>query len=77
MIDIDHFKNLNDTFGHEAGDAVLRFFGALLQDHFRAQDIVCRYGGEEFTVILAEASRSSARAIHRVMPSCQEDDGLT
>jgi diguanylate cyclase (GGDEF)-like protein len=56
MIDIDLFKNLNDTLGHEAGDTVLRSFGALLKDHFRTEDIVCRYGGEEFTVILPETS---------------------
>jgi diguanylate cyclase (GGDEF)-like protein len=61
MIDIDHFKNLNDTFGHEAGDAVLRSLGTLLKGHFRGEDIVCRFGGEEFTVILPEASTSVAR----------------
>ena len=60
MIDVDHFKNLNDTFGHEAGDAVLRSFGTLLKDFFRAEDIVCRYGGEEFTVILPETSLAAA-----------------
>ncbi|HWH56761.1 MAG TPA: sensor domain-containing diguanylate cyclase [Terriglobales bacterium] len=60
MMDVDHFKSLNDTFGHEAGDAVLRSFGGLLKGHFRAEDIVCRYGGEEFTVILSEASLEAA-----------------
>jgi diguanylate cyclase (GGDEF)-like protein len=61
MIDVDHFKNLNDTFGHEAGDAVLRSLGSLLKTHFRGEDIVCRYGGEEFTVILPETSREVAQ----------------
>ncbi len=61
MIDVDHFKNLNDNFGHEAGDAALRTLGVLLKDHFRGEDIVCRYGGEEFTVILPETSREAAR----------------
>jgi diguanylate cyclase (GGDEF)-like protein len=56
MIDVDHFKILNDTFGHEAGDAVLRSLGSLLITHFREEDIVCRYGGAEFTVILPETS---------------------
>ena len=60
MIDVDHFKNLNDTFGHEAGDAVLRSLGAMLKAHFRGEDVVCRYGGEEFTVILPDASREAA-----------------
>lgn len=56
MIDVDHFKNFNDTFGHEAGDAVLRDLGGILQRHVRGGDIACRYGGEEFTVILPEAN---------------------
>jgi diguanylate cyclase (GGDEF)-like protein len=68
MIDIDHFKKLNDTLGHEAGDAVLRSFGALLKGHFRAEDIVCRYGGEEFTVILPETSLEGAH--QRAMDLC-------
>jgi diguanylate cyclase (GGDEF)-like protein len=61
MIDVDHFKKLNDSFGHEAGDAVLRSLGALLKTYFRGEDIVCRYGGEEFTVILPEALAEVAR----------------
>jgi diguanylate cyclase (GGDEF)-like protein len=61
MIDVDHFKGFNDTFGHEAGDAVLRCLATLLKTQFREEDIVCRYGGEEFTVILPEASTDVAR----------------
>jgi diguanylate cyclase (GGDEF)-like protein len=61
MIDVDHFKKFNDTFGHEAGDVVLRSLGALLKTHFRAEDIVCRYGGEEFTAILPEALGDAAQ----------------
>ncbi|MBI5711818.1 MAG: diguanylate cyclase [Chloroflexi bacterium] len=56
MLDIDHFKRFNDTFGHEAGDALLRELGQLLHLRFRGADIACRYGGEEFTLILPEAS---------------------
>jgi diguanylate cyclase (GGDEF)-like protein len=56
MIDIDHFKHFNDTFGHAAGDVLLREIGVLLQRHMRGEDIACRYGGEEFTLILLEAS---------------------
>jgi diguanylate cyclase (GGDEF)-like protein len=56
MLDVDHFKQFNDTFGHEAGDSVLRSLGNLLRTQFRAEDIVCRYGGEEFTVILPDTS---------------------
>jgi diguanylate cyclase (GGDEF)-like protein/PAS domain S-box-containing protein len=56
MLDIDHFKPVNDTFGHAAGDTLLRAIGALLLTHTRAEDIACRYGGEEFTVILPDSS---------------------
>jgi len=61
MLDVDHFKRFNDTFGHEAGDCVLRFLGNLLRSQFRAEDVVCRYGGEEFVVILPEASLEMTR----------------
>jgi diguanylate cyclase (GGDEF)-like protein len=55
ILDIDHFKRLNDTYGHEAGDVVLRELGALFQRHIRSEDIACRYGGEEFLLIMPEA----------------------
>ncbi|MHB8069684.1 MAG: PAS domain-containing protein [Desulfobaccales bacterium] len=56
MVDIDHFKRFNDTYGHEAGDALLREMGAFLQRHIRGNDLACRYGGEEFTLILRDVS---------------------
>lgn len=62
MIDLDHFKNFNDTYGHEAGDAVLREIGASLTKGIRAEDFVCRFGGEEFVVILPTADLSASRA---------------
>jgi diguanylate cyclase (GGDEF)-like protein len=64
MLDLDHSKNFNDTYGHEAGDAVLRETAAFLKRSVRAEDIVCRFGGEEFVVILplADASTTQARA---------------
>jgi diguanylate cyclase (GGDEF)-like protein/PAS domain S-box-containing protein len=61
MLDLDHFKQFNDTFGHEAGNALLRAVGDLLQTHTRKDDIACRYGGEEFMVILPEATLDVAR----------------
>ncbi|WP_228716800.1 GGDEF domain-containing protein [Billgrantia pellis] len=60
MLDIDHFKKLNDLHGHEAGDAVLVATSQLLSQHFRDADVVCRLGGEEFVVILPGASASQA-----------------
>ncbi len=61
MIDIDHFKRVNDTFGHQAGDLVLTVVSSLLRMHIRSSDIVCRYGGEEFALVLPEASLESVR----------------
>ncbi len=52
MIDIDHFKHINDTHGHPIGDAVLKQFGALIKNHFTATGSVYRYGGDEFAVIM-------------------------
>lgn len=52
MIDIDHFKKLNDTYGHQAGDKVLRELAAVLWGNIRTEDVPCRYGGEEFVVLL-------------------------
>ena len=60
MIDIDHFKLFNDRHGHEAGDAVLRAVAQLLSAECRSSDVVCRYGGEEFAILLPEANRESA-----------------
>ena len=56
MLDVDHFKRFNDTFGHEAGDSVLKELGEFLQKYVRGSDIACRYGGEEFILILPEGS---------------------
>jgi diguanylate cyclase (GGDEF)-like protein len=85
MLDLDHFKQFNDANGHEAGDTLLREVGAILQRSIRAEDIACRYGGEEFILILPEASlpdaaqradhiRNAVRAvqpIHRRQPLAQ------
>lgn len=57
LFDIDHFKKINDTFGHLAGDSVLRQLGALVRNRVRRDDVPCRTGGEEFSVILPEISR--------------------
>jgi diguanylate cyclase (GGDEF)-like protein len=62
MLDLDHFKSFNDTYGHEAGDAVLRETGACLVKNIRAEDFVCPFGGEEFVVILPTAAVEASRA---------------
>jgi diguanylate cyclase (GGDEF)-like protein len=64
MCDIDHFKRVNDEYGHPAGDEVLKAFAALLQRRARASDVHCRYGGEEFLLVLpgASAAATCARA---------------
>lgn len=55
MLDLDNFKNFNDTFGHGVGDVLLRELGALLKSLLRGADVPCRYGGEEFLLILPDA----------------------
>jgi diguanylate cyclase (GGDEF)-like protein len=60
MLDVDHFKAFNDTHGHAAGDALLARVGALLRTMSRNEDLVCRYGGEEFTIVLPETSADEA-----------------
>jgi diguanylate cyclase (GGDEF)-like protein len=61
IIDIDRFKGFNDRFGHEAGDMVLREFSLFLRKNIREEDFACRYGGDEFVIILPETSLENAR----------------
>jgi len=63
MLDIDRFKSINDTWGHEAGDEVLRAFAERIRTHTRGIDIVSRYGGEEVVIILPDAEPPEAHAI--------------
>jgi diguanylate cyclase (GGDEF)-like protein/PAS domain S-box-containing protein len=57
MLDVDRFKTFNDTHGHEAGDALLKALGGVLKESVRAEDVACRYGGEEFTLLLPGATQ--------------------
>jgi len=74
MFDLDRFKRLNDTYGHEAGDDALRVFSSLLRAGLRAGDIACRYGGEEFFLILPGTGLSQAAEIAERIRSNLQDN---
>jgi diguanylate cyclase (GGDEF)-like protein len=63
MLDIDHFKTINDTYGHSVGDTVIAAVGTLLRQHFRITDKLGRYGGEEFTLVLPDCDADQARRL--------------
>jgi diguanylate cyclase (GGDEF)-like protein len=76
MGDLDNFKDLNDTFGHESGDRALRIFARSLKRHLRPDDIAARYGGEEFVVLLPDTTIAEAmRALERLRGKLAEDIG--
>lgn len=73
MLDIDHFKKINDNFGHQQGDKVLQSLAALLKEHLRQYDLATRFGGEEFALILPETSEKDACLVaERIRQSIQE-----
>ncbi|OOV87907.1 GGDEF domain-containing protein [Oceanospirillum linum] len=73
LLDLDHFKVINDTYGHQAGDKVLVTFSRQLKDVLRATDIIGRYGGEEFIIVLPETRLDEAeQVIQRVLDTCRE-----
>lgn len=85
MLDVDHFKQFNDVHGHAVGDAVLRRLGGVLARQFREEDIACRYGGEEFLVLLPGCAPSMAmeraealrEAVGRLLVAAPDTEGLT
>lgn len=67
MLDIDHFKTINDTFGHQIGDEMLRFLATKMQTYTRPIDVCCRYGGEEFIILLPNTSEKDAFVIAEML----------
>ncbi len=72
IVDVDHFKSVNDTFGHDAGDMVLSAVAREIQKNLRADDVGCRWGGEEFVVILPNTGIEAAHKIAERLRSCIE-----
>jgi diguanylate cyclase (GGDEF)-like protein len=79
MLDVDHFKKFNDTFGHEAGDILLKTLGHFIKTHVRQEDFPCRFGGEEFVLVLPDTSQETLnrradelrRGVEELQASCQ------
>src|SRR5690606_15977530 len=63
MLDIDHFRSINDSFGHLAGDYVLKELASVVKSRLRPDDVIARYGGEEFGIVLPETPRAGGHAI--------------
>lgn len=76
MLDIDHFKDVNDTWGHPTGDLVLQHLGEILRDHLRETDIIARYGGEEFIMALPETTPEIAARVAERLRERVEDESF-
>jgi diguanylate cyclase (GGDEF)-like protein len=77
MLDIDHFKQINDSHGHMIGDDVLRAIVGVLADTLRAEDVLARYGGEEFSVLVRGVSKENARMLGERLRREVEEMALT
>lgn len=73
LIDIDHFKNINDTYGHQTGDEVLKQLSQMIRDNVRHQDIFARHGGEEFTLLLRQTDAKNGMKIAEKIRKNVED----
>ncbi len=72
-MDVDHFKRVNDTYGHEAGDEVLRRLARTLESRLRSSDVVARLGGEEFVALLPDTDLAGAQAIAQALVTAMAD----
>ena len=77
IIDLDHFKAVNDRYGHGAGDTLLAAFGRLLPAHCRKSDVACRYGGEEFCLLMPRTDAVTAqRKVARAARAAGSSSGI-
>ena len=76
LIDLDAFKSVNDTYGHQAGDAVLRRVARLLHNLGRAGDLTARYGGEEMALVLPNTDRTTAAAMAETFRRALQNDSI-
>ena len=72
LLDVDKFKGINDTCGHEAGDRILTRVASTIKDSFRSQEYVCRIGGDEFAVIMVHTSSTHAELVRRKIDDINE-----
>ena len=76
LLDIDYFKPVNDTYGHDVGDAVLKEFATRLQRNIRGVDLACRFGGEEFVVVMPDTDMRQAQSVAERVRSAIADEGF-
>ena len=76
MADIDKFKNVNDNFGHQKGDEILAKVGSIILNNIRSTDMFCRYGGEEFIIVLPNTSLNDAEIMAEKLRSAVENAHL-
>jgi two-component system cell cycle response regulator len=76
LLDIDYFKPVNDTYGHDVGDAVLKEFANRLQRNIRGVDLACRFGGEEFVVVMPDTDMGQAQGVAERVRSAVCDEGF-
>lgn len=77
LIDIDHFKEVNDTYGHQVGDSILKEFSQILSSHIRDVDVVGRWGGEEFLIICSHTNEEGVRVIAENLRHCIEEHSFS